>query len=295
MRYFPIIDESKQTTVTFATITTIIALILGVVAGLFLNGPPKELNPAFLRYYFTIFDPYALQIIATVHCCICLIFFINPSQPSSSRASLILNSLASLSLMALIFVCFYVINDVVFKPSFNRPRPDLVLGNNVGFVSRYFEASSSDGAPSGFASRSVLLFLTATLASFYIKPKKGILNIFTSTMSIGIIQFIFIVLCCWGRVGVGFHYWFDVFIGISFGTFIFWFFNIVYKWLLVPSSLEDFIPYSTILVCIIIGFVIIGFFYSRDATSWAPSIIAIVLLTLSIDLYKIIRKPTRKT
>jgi hypothetical protein len=289
MNYFPIIDDNNPKTLSFATITSIVALCFGAFAGLFVFGPPNELNSTFLRIFFTIVDPYALQLLAIGHCCVCLTFYSNSKQPYF-RSKFILNSMISIAILALLFICFYLINDLVFKKSFNRPRPDFIFGNNVGFLSRLSNNVGKEGAPSGFASRGVFLLLTATLAGFQVKSKKGFLSIFTNPAIILIIQFVFLFLCSWARVGVGFHYWFDILVGISLGTFIFWFFNIIYKWSLLSYPLEDFTPYSAILVCIILGFVIIGFFYSRDATMWAPAVLSIILVTVIIDIYKIFRK-----
>ena len=241
MSFFPVIDSNNPRTLSFATNTTLFALFIGAIAGLFMIGPPKDINPAYLKYLFTIFDPYALQILALGHCCVCLAFFIYSSK-ELNKSRFILNTIISIFILILLFLCFYFINDHVFKKAFDRPRPFAFFENNVGFLAKHFEHTSKEGAPSGFATRGVFILLTSTLAGYYIDQKKGILRVFTSPKVILIFQFVLLTLCCWARVGVGFHYWFDIFVGISLGTFIFWLFNIFYKWLILSLTLEDFTP-----------------------------------------------------
>ncbi len=283
-KYFPLPTQIGKRAYAFAAMTSLASLAIGAFAGL--PGLMTTGSPAwpFLYSLFFWFDPNLLQFIALCHCAICLAVWSGDNKVESQHRWEAIAS--TIFVLVFVFLLFYLVNDLLFKAAFDRPRPAPDLQRNWGIISNVFSPTTAGGAPSGYASRGSMLLIIATLASLGLKENRsGLRRIFAVPKVVFTFQLILLVLTCTFRVLTGLHFWFDVFIGISLGTFLTWAMLLFASAFLERAGLIHDIDSVAILVAsIIIGFVIIGFFYSRDASAWAAAAITIIIVSLFIQL-----------
>jgi len=279
--FFPLPTIVGDSAFALASGSTVIAAILGGVAGLpvfMTSGFPRS-RPILLT--LEILDPYALQVLAMLHCCGCLIAWNLGESRKSIRWK---NACYSVLLLIALFGLYYIINDLVFKGSFGRARPPREIYANVGFIARHLNASVNEGAPSGFASRGVFLVLTACLAGFGRRQLGGWRRAFSDFRVIVAVQLLLMIGACIARVLTGTHFWFDILLGFSLSVFIYWILIFLLSTYTGRFRLEDLEQLSTLLVSTVVWFSIIGFFYSRDASRWAPAVAVIILAFLAVQI-----------
>jgi hypothetical protein len=283
MNYFPLPTRIGHKALTFVSVSCLCALAFGSMAGLpglMSTGSPDSHLVAFLGY---LFDPLLLQMLAFFHCAIILsVWSLETNQQFHRPLKAVV---VPILILALLFLLYYGVNDLLFKGAFNRPRPDIQTRNNIGIVSHLIGFTTKGGAPSGFAARGVLLLLVAALASIGIKHDySGIMKGFVKPAIVISVQFILLTLVCLFRVLTGFHFWFDIFLGLSMGTFLLWTTILLVTAVIDRQSLHHAESVGTIVVSIILGFIIVGFFYSRDASSWSFFVLIVMSIVTFIQL-----------
>lgn len=261
----------------FASSTVVAALVIASIAGLqpfHLTYVPTD---PIARSILHVFDPLFLQSLAFVHCWLCIFFWRH--SVGSRLSTLIVDLLLTFVAVFGLLIFYYLVNDFIYKPSFNRPRPDESLRLKIGILSSHFSPTSIDGAPSGFASRGTFLLLAACLSCLgKATPLRHLYGIFSSLPLVIAIQSILLSLTCVSRVMSGYHFWFDVLLGIALSVFSFWTIVLMVMQFRDKRTFEESDISNTLIVAIIIGFVIVGFFYSRNADNWAPVVLCTVLV-----------------
>jgi hypothetical protein len=252
------------------------ALMTGLFAGsgIFLRSIANR--PAWLVSLLVVLDPYLLQTVAFIHCLIALeLWRRSKRQSEASRFGAMLPTVALCALL----LAYYLLNDLVFKAAFDRPRPAAELRLSVGMITRYF-ASSNAGAPSGFASRAVFFLLTTALATLGTTTNPTSRSIFSAYRPACTFQFVLLVLVCVVRVVTGYHFWFDVLLGVSLGVYVYWI--LVFFIGAIPRTLSQGSADAGVVAVIMslaIGLLLIGFSYCRDATGWLVTALGTLVLT----------------
>lgn len=260
-----------------ASSSVVAALVIASIAGLqpFLSTyvPTDRIARSILH----ICDPLFLQSLAFLHCWLCI--FLWRHSVGSRLSTIFFDLLVTFVAVFGLLVFYYLVNDFIYKPSFDRPRPDESLRLQIGILSSHFSPTSIDGAPSGFASRGTFLLLAACLSCLgKAKPLRHLNGIFSSLPQVFAIQFILLTLTCVSRVMSGYHFWFDVLLGIALSVFSFWTIVLIAMQFRDKRTFEETDIPNTLIVAIIIGFVIVGFFYSRNADNWAPVVLSTVFV-----------------
>lgn len=282
MMFFPLPTRIGPNATTFVSVSCLVALALGSLAGIPImmnTGSESEI----IKSLAIVFDPLLFQCFALIHCTICLSLWCwEENKKSQGR---IMAVIISIFTFGVLFLLYYLVNDLLFKSAFNRPRPDIGLRNNVGIISHLSNFATKGGAPSGFASRAALLLEIAVLSSTGIsKEFSGIWKIFSKPSIVFVIQFVLLILVCVFRVLTGFHFWFDIMLGLSLGTFLLWTIILLATAIIDRQSLHHAGSTGTIVVSIILGFIIIGFFYSREASLWSIYILFLMVIITFIQL-----------
>lgn len=290
MRFFPLPHCVGDRAFTLAAATGTFAIFLGGLAGLpmfMVSGRPR---PPFVVEALRFIDPFALQGIASLYCCSCLVAWAVSGRKGWSVSStkerwqtLWAATKPVFTLGVLIFF-YYVINDLLFKTSFDRPRPALEIQLQVGFISKHIR-NTLEGAPSGFAGRGAFLMLTSLLAAIGLKGQPRVLRkALFDVRVVGVIQGFLLLLTCAARVLAGFHFWFDILLGISLSVFVFWGLTLLLSAYTGGFQSSSYESLDSILVSMVVCFSLFGFFYSRDASKWAPSVLVMIFLSLLIQI-----------
>lgn len=273
----------------FASITGFFGLAIGLLAGVSvfenIGIVENQAGKSFLRYM----DPLLIQGFAFLHCVLCL----SRSNPSQMKGDLKARWFYSTLTVAMVFVLFYVVNDLVFKMSLERPRPPLEYRNSLGIFMSKFEGGEA-GAPSGFSSRGTMLVLLSTLASMAIPKTIGrFRNWVFSPLVVFITQSCLLFFASAHRVWTGFHYWFDVFLGIALTIPVFWIVLLLFSWKAIPTLPQGMNPqlsdsWKTLIITLIVSLSLLGFFYSGDAETWVGFVLVLwavgILLTWRMNI-----------
>lgn len=261
----PLADTDR--TFFFASMTCTAGFALGVCAGI----PSLRISnpvPALSQSNAVVASSYLLQAVAFIYCGAILVFWrarTTPGQPG--------NAFAPVLWLAGLLLVYYVLNDLVFKPSFGRPRPF------VAERSIFRSLSSVGGAPSGFAARGALLTLIASLSAMRIRTDSGKKVPWYARLPVVlVVQCALNGLAAYARVLTQFHYWFDVLLGWALGVHLFWMLMLVATHALsgIPFALRE--ETGSLLVAVIVAFSLLGFFYSGDAGHWAPVVLVCLLV-----------------
>jgi hypothetical protein len=300
MRFFPLPHCVGDKAFTLAAASGTFAILLGGVAGLpmfMVSGTPRS---PFVVEALRFIDPFALQGIAVVHCCACLVAWAVSDTKGRSFSSskelwrtLWTASKPVLTLGVLIFF-YYVINDLLFKTSFDRPRPGPEIQLHVGLISKHIR-NTLEGAPSGFAGRGVFIMLASLLAAIGLdgqpesgNPRRIAIRVLRKALFdvrvVGVIQGFLLLSTCAARVLGGFHFWFDILLGISLSVFVFWGLTLLLSAYTGGFQSSSYESLDSILVSMVVCFSLFGFFYSRDASKWAPSVLVMIFLSLLIQI-----------
>lgn len=262
---------------SLAGVSVVFGMLFGLFAGvesLLTTGWPQG---PLISASLVILDPYLLQGIAAGHCVLCLLAWQNslPSRPTISRRAV------AFLLFGILLAIFYVANDLVFKVTFDRPRPPIDGRLDVGFIAKHI-SSSSNGAPSGFASRGMYLLLTSSLATIGLRKNASVSSAstafhrwYTQPRYAITLQLFLALGASVARVLTGYHYWFDVVLGWSLGIFLFW----LGVLLLGASNRrpEDDNELIAITFSALIALSVIGFAYCRSAEEWAPTVLVTLI------------------
>lgn len=289
MNYLPLPNAIGTKAFTFASASSIGALIAGALAG----WPPYVPNIASSKIiiaFLVVFDSPLLQLVAIIHCIICLMLCRSINNELSWKQWR--DYILAIFIFFVLLGAYYFLNDYVFKAAFDRPRPDTQNQIKVGIITHLWNPTTNGGAPSGYAFRGAMIFLVSILSGLGVKNVgRGFWRrVFSDIRAIWPIQAALLILTCTARVRAGYHFWFDILLGLSLGTFAFWGLIVLASAFIYKCRLEDMEYFSTLIVAVIIGFIIIGFFYSRNAVAWAPTVISIMTLTLVVQIIGIIRK-----
>ena len=280
MNYIPLPTHIGERANRFISKSCIVALAIGSLAGLSYFRTTIHLENNNYDLFFIYCDPFITQFIAFVHCSICLAYWNFEKNKNIVYWKHFLNSVAVLSVL---FLIYYIVNDVVFKYAFDRPRPSILYLKNIGIISRMIDIKTG-GAPSGFAARGIMFLVISYLVTLdFSKHYSGIKSIFTKSSVVINIQLTLLIITCTVRVITGFHYIFDMCLGISMGIFLIWTIILLINSILDKKSLHSVENLGTIVFSIIFGFFLIGFYYSRDASVWVYIILVIVLLSAFIQ------------
>jgi membrane-associated phospholipid phosphatase len=239
----------------------------------------RTLHSLALVPFFNIVDPLVVQGMAAAHALLSITlwcFYDRPGEiplpdPGPPKLKdLVTPALRAIVALSVLVVAFYLLNDFVYKIAFNRLRPSHDLRLPLGFLSRSLKVSEG-GAPSGFASRAAILFLAGVLPTFDLRQYTNrSLAVLTSSKGAALIQGVLLVLTCASRVYSGYHFVFDILMGLSLATLTFWLVTLPFAFH-GRTSRQLALHYApAILISSFLFFSILGLFYSRDATGWVP-------------------------
>jgi hypothetical protein len=251
-----------------ASATGFVALLLGLFAGapMFQSFGPGAF---FIHLHSPFLDPFILQGLAAAHCIACLEIW----RRSTGNAGRPLHWSVPLLGLAALIIAYYGLNDLVFKASFDRPRPPAMEQVAVGWINSRWGASEG-GAPSGFASRGVFFLLTCIGAS--LATERGRSPFLFRFWPSAAIQSALLLSVSFIRVLTGFHYWFDVLLGLALAVPMYWLLVLLVGRFSGFSASGDSLLLP-VTFGLIIAFAIVGFAYSGDAASWTWTVLGSLL------------------
>lgn len=225
-------------------------------------------------------DPYIWHALAAGHVVFVLALWHRLSAGHSRLRAV--DVIAPLSALVILLVGYYVLNDLVYKVTLDRPRPPESIRIVFGPIGR-FVSPVTGGAPSGFASRSMFFTLLTALAALDVKrlhPVGAKLPLFAGFRSALLLQLVLTAIVCTVRVLSGYHYWFDMVVGLVLGVYTFWL-----TMLAVGSGAARQLgepaqrSLAPLTVSLFVCLALLGFSYCRSAEEWVPVVLVALAAT----------------